>query len=53
MNHRLKIITQPLKISHVDLDELEENIQNHWDHKAEVMSIRRIREQRKLFKTGQ
>lgn len=47
---KLRVINQPLKVSDTILDELEDEIQNYWDYKAESMAIRQAREQRRSFK---
>lgn len=47
---KLRIINQPLKVSGVDLSDLEEEIQDSWDHKAESMAIRQARDRRRSFK---
>lgn len=46
---KLRIINQPLRISDLDMDELEEEIHNHWDHRAESMAIRNEQLKRKTF----
>lgn len=47
--NKLKIINQPLKISDADLDELADEIQNYWDHKAEIAETIQARSRRRSF----
>ena len=47
---KLRVISQPLKVSDRILDELENEIQDYWDHKVESMAIRQAREQRRSFR---
>ena len=47
---KLRVINQPLKISDINFDELDDEIQNYWDHKARSMEMRRSRDQKKSFK---
>ncbi len=48
--NKLKIVNQPLRISDIDLYELDDESQDYRDHKTESMEISRIRSQRKSFK---
>ncbi len=47
---KLRVINQPLKVSSLDLSELDEEIQDSWDHIAESMGIRQERNRRRSFK---
>ena len=46
---KLRVINQPLKISDLSLDELDDEMHDFWDQRAESMAIRNDRQQRKSF----
>lgn len=48
---RLRVINQPLRVSGSILDDIEDELQDYWDHKAESLAARDMREKRKLFNT--
>lgn len=47
--NKLKKVNQPLKVSDTDLFELDDEIQNYWDHKAESMARIQTRGRRRTF----
>ena len=47
---KLRVINQPLKVSDINFDDLDDEIQNYWDHKIESKEMRRVKDQRKSFK---
>lgn len=49
---KLRIVNQPIRVSDLSLDELDDKVQDYWDHMAENVEARRVRQQRKLFKAN-
>lgn len=47
---KLRVINQPLIVSDINFDELDDEIQNYWDHRAHSMEMKRSRDQKKSFK---
>jgi len=48
---KLRVINQPLKVSDINFDDLDDEIQSYWGSRGDETGIKRIKHhQRKSFK---